>query len=106
MQAAFTQLNHLRPGSWNFLVHDDITKFDQYEHLAQIARLAQENKELRAVMGDYLIVPDIVISRSPVSDEEINQHQVIVSNSETCRVHAFIRPRHEGAPHEHLFLSE
>lgn len=78
VQDAFIQLNHLRPGNWSFLVHGDITKFDQYKHLAQIAKLIQGNKELRTAMGDYLIVPDIVISRSPVRDEEINRKQVIV----------------------------
>jgi hypothetical protein len=101
---AFTELNHLRPGDWNFLVHGDITKFDQYKHLAQIAKLIQENKELRAAMGDYLIVPDIVISRSPIDDEEINRHQKIVADDDLARFTP-LRARNSSEPSLHASIS-
>lgn len=82
LAAAFAQLNHLRPGHWDFLVQGNITQFEQYSHLAQIKQLLQENKELKTAFGDYLIVPDIVIARHPVSEEEINQQQTLVQDDD------------------------
>jgi hypothetical protein len=104
VQNVFTQLNHLRPGDWNFFVNKNIANFDQYEHLGQLAKLIKENKELKAAMGDYLIVPDIVISRSPVSDEEINKHQEIVSNDDLAKFTP-LRARNKSVQTLHASIS-
>ena len=73
LDEAFHLIQHLRPGNWTFSVHADVTAFDQYEHLADLARILAEQPELRATLGDYLVKPDIVVGRSPVSDREINR---------------------------------
>lgn len=72
LEDAFHCLEHLRPGRWRFSLHDDISTFDQYEHLRELDLLLNTNKKLRAALGDYAITPDIVVSRYPVSDNEIN----------------------------------
>lgn len=74
----FCALGHLRPGQWNvqrITARDDsaISLFDQYRHLADLARFCSENKELASALGnDYAISPDVVISRSPETDDCIN----------------------------------
>jgi hypothetical protein len=73
VQKAFRLIQHLRPGDWTFSVHGDVTAFDQYEHLTDLARVLAQHPGLRATLGDYLVKPDIVVGRSPVSDQQINQ---------------------------------
>lgn len=48
IQDIFQQLQHLRPGSWLY------------------------STEQTAISGDYILAPDILISRLPVSDDDIN----------------------------------
>ena len=74
----FCALGHLRPGQWNvqrITARDEsaISLFDQYRHLADLARFCSENRELASALGnDYAISPDVVISRSPETDDCIN----------------------------------
>ena len=70
---AFHLLQHLRPGNWKFSVHGNVTVFDQYEHLNDLADVLRKHPRLRATLGDYLVTPDILVGRSPVSDQDINQ---------------------------------
>lgn len=80
LEAAFLLLRHLRPGNWVYSTQTPISGFDQYEHLANLERIVEANDELASALGtDYIIKPDIVVGRLPVSDEEINRHQVIVT---------------------------
>jgi len=75
LQAAFTRLQHLRPGEWAFSVGQKpgIAGFYQYEHLADLQELLKTHKDLKAALGgDYLITPDIVVARRPLTDAEIN----------------------------------
>jgi hypothetical protein len=73
LEKAFHLIQHLRPGDWTFSIHGDVTVFDQYEHLTDLAQVLAQHPALRATLGDYLVKPDIVVGRSPVSDQEINQ---------------------------------
>jgi len=73
LEKAFRLIQHLRPGDWIFSVHGDVTAFDQYEHLTDLAQVLAQHPGLRATLGDYLVKPDIVIGRSPVLDQQINQ---------------------------------
>ena len=73
LRKAFRLIQHLRPGDWVFSVHGDVTMFDQYEHLTDLAQVLAQHPDLRATLGDYLVKPDIVVGRSPVSDQEINR---------------------------------
>jgi hypothetical protein len=73
LEQAFNLIEHLRPGEWMFSVHGDVTAFDQYEHLTDLAQVLAQKPSLRATLGDYLVKPDIVVGRSPVPDREINR---------------------------------
>ena len=84
LQKAFRLIRHLRPGDWEFSVHGDVTKFDQYEHLTDLAQVLAQHPGLHATLGDYLVKPDIVVGRSPVSDQQINQDaDILQSNTAT-----------------------
>ncbi len=73
LEGTFLQLGHLRPGNWKVSKNADITQFDQYEHLLTLAQLASANSALAAAMvSDYLVKPDVVVSRSPVMESELN----------------------------------
>jgi len=79
LKKTFCALEHLRPGLWNvqrITARDDsaISLFDQYRHLADLARFCSENRELASALGnDYAISPDVVISRTPETDDRINE---------------------------------
>ena len=79
LEKTFCSLAHLRPGQWNvqrITSRDEssISLFDQYRHLADLARFCSENRELASALGnDYAISPDIVIARLPEKDEQINE---------------------------------
>jgi hypothetical protein len=86
LDKAFRHLQHLRPGNWTFSTSQEkggITKHFQYEHLADLQAVLEDHPELRATLGgDYLVVPDITISRQPVDDAEINTVEKFVSEAE------------------------
>ncbi len=85
LETAFDLLRHLRPGNWYYSTQSPISKFDQYEHLADLEKIVRENGELASALGrDYIITPDIVIGRWPVSDEEINQTEIVIKADESC----------------------
>jgi len=86
LDKAFKHLHHLRPGNWTFSTSQEkegITKHFQYEHLADLQAVIEKHPELRATLGgDYLVVPDITISRQPVDDAEINSVEKFVCEAE------------------------
>jgi hypothetical protein len=81
LQSAFDHLAHLRPGTWQFQVtNTTLDQFEQYTHLADLQAVITQHPELTAALGgDYIIRPDVVISRSPVPDDHINQTADVVS---------------------------
>jgi len=82
LEKAFQLLAHLRPGKWEFEIGKRIEEFEQYEHLAHLAKALEKNKELRAALGDYIINPDIVIGKRPVDDHEINKNGTILKRND------------------------
>jgi hypothetical protein len=86
LENAFNHLQHLRPGEWRFQVGQHVDKFEQYEHLADLAKTLKAHRELRATLGDYMIVPDIMVGRLPVSDGDINLKEDLVGSSETAKL--------------------
>lgn len=84
LEASFSVLNHLRPGDW--VVGKDgvqggvgVAYFEQFAHLAQLEALAKSDPALKAILGsDYLIKPDVLVARQPVSDEAINRNQKLI----------------------------
>jgi hypothetical protein len=85
LQRAFAKLQHVRPGTWEWSVGQakvGIAAFDQYKHLAILQELVNAQPELKAALGgDYLIIPDLVVSRKSLSDSDINQPEKLVDNS-------------------------
>lgn len=90
LERTFMLLQHLRPGEWLFSVSKRVQEFEQYEHLADLERALAKYKELRATLGDYIIRPDIVIGRLPVTDSEINRNQELISD-DTIATHTPLR---------------
>lgn len=79
VEKAFRQLQHLRPGEWLYSTNKTaISNFDQYEHLAYIEKVLSKERLLSAAFGgNYVVSPDIVVSRLPVEDSEINQSGIL-----------------------------
>ena len=109
VRTTFEQLGHLRPGRWTI---EQITtrnqavlaRFEQYAHLAALARAAARDPELKTALGnDYTIAPDIVVIRGLESDERINASRELVDNV-VCK-YASLREANGGAPILHASLS-
>lgn len=109
LEGAFNRLQHLRPGSWLYSASQGklgIAAFDQYDHLAELAQVLQEHKNLAAALGsDYLITPDIVIARKPLSDAEINAPEPLVSQESPVARHTPLRSDNYQRPRYILHAS-
>ena len=79
LEKSFELFNHIRPGKWLYSMNTSISEFDQYRDLASIDLIIKNNKELASTLGqDYLISPDIVIGREPVTEIELNKNKSII----------------------------
>jgi hypothetical protein len=84
LEQSFANLHHLRPGRWQYSTQLVISKFEQYEHLAYLEEIVRQDKNLKTAFGgDYIIKPDIVVGRWPVTDDEINQSDNVIDGSST-----------------------
>jgi len=105
----FPQLQHIRPGEWTVLSlgNQNATKtsdFAQYEHLAYLTQLMEENKQLSTMLGnDYMVAPDVVVYRDLYEDEQINAGGLFV-NDEICKM-ADLRKANGGKPILHASVS-
>lgn len=105
----FPLMQHLRPGSWDIcnLGNKNAVKtasFSQYEHLAILARVVKENQELATIIGnDYMVAPDIVVSRSLCDDDEINTPRMFVDDTVSRK--AVLRKVNGGHPIMHASVS-
>ncbi|WP_449245070.1 NgoMIV family type II restriction endonuclease [Desulfobacca acetoxidans] len=84
LEAAFELLHHLRPGRWVYsTTQTAISGFDQYEHLGYLEKIIKPDKALASALGtDYIVKPDIIVGRQPVTDEEINQFTEVIGAGE------------------------
>jgi hypothetical protein len=90
LEEVFSLLQHIRPGKWEYSTNGEIESFDQYEHLSYIARVLTQDKKLASAFGgDYIVRSDIVVSRWPASDEEINQTSILEGAED---IHANLTP--------------
>lgn len=105
----FPKLQNLRPGDWQIKKFGNknaikTSNFSQYEHLEYLNRLTAADAKLAASMGnDYIVTPDVVIYRNPVSDEEINTPVFMVDDSVSLM--AAIRKSKGGLPILHASIS-
>jgi hypothetical protein len=88
LRKAFARLQHIRPGDWTFSTAQGsggIARFSQYTHITEIQAVMEKYPELKASLGgDYLITPDIVVSRRCLSDEEINANTPLLDPNDMC----------------------
>lgn len=105
----FPLFQNLRPGKWHVEKLGNrssikMSDFTQYEHLEYLELLKKSNAKLAASIGnDYIIGPDVVIYRDPVSDEDINTPQILVDDT-VCKM-ADIRQKNGGLPVLHASIS-
>ena len=101
---AFDFLSHLRPGEWEFSLGGNIGEYEQYMHLSDLERLIQANEELWIIFGDYIVKPDIVVSRKSVSDSKINESEVLLAE-DNMAVHSPLRRTNSEADIMHATIS-
>lgn len=96
IQESFDLLAHLRPGEWKYVASQSIASYDQYRHLAYLDQALERDKELKAMFGaseDYIVKPDIIVARLPVSDEQINMHNLVIDESDEYVSNTRLRSR-------------
>ena len=92
IEKAFDSLRHLRPGKWHYFIETEISNFEQYRDLAEVEDELKKNKKLASTFGrDYIIKPDILVSREPVAEEEINKNKKLIDLSDKIAILTPIR---------------
>jgi len=108
IEKSFCLLGHIRPGKWIYsTIQTSITLFDQYEHLAYLDDIIKQNKVLSsAIGGNYLVKPDIIVARVPLSDQEINSEKEIVRSDNLAKYTPLrIRNNPDSRPILHASIS-
>lgn len=104
LRDTFVELSTVRCGTFKVARLADISNFQQYRHLADIAAVAEADRNLKVALGrEYIIKPDVVITREPVSDEELNARRLIADDSVALRTG--LRSRNNDAPILHASIS-
>lgn len=109
LAATFPKLKVIRPGKWHIIKLGNrnsikTSNFVQYEHLEYLSRLVACDTKLAASMGnDYMVAPDIVIYREPLSDEELNTPVILIDD--TVALKTDIREKNGGLPILHASIS-
>ena len=106
IEAGFSHLSVLRPGRWKIGRGGEIDAFEQYAHLAEIAKAMREHPALRTALGDYIVKPDIVVARAPEEDADINagaQHPLVGGDAEAR--HTPLRRRNSSREILHASVS-
>jgi hypothetical protein len=101
---AFLKMNHLRPGVWKFNLRGEISQYEQYFHLNYLDQMSKKDSKLAAIVGsDYMITPDIMVSRDPEPDDVINKQERLVDDENG--VHASLRRKYNSVPIMHASIS-
>lgn len=75
------QLVGTKWGTFSVANRELITKFAQYLHLGTLAAAAKDNRAIElALSGEYLVAPDVVVSRPRLSTEEVNVEKMLVDD--------------------------
>jgi len=85
LENCFKVLAHIRPGEWIYSTNQtDISRFEQYEHLAHIDEKIKGDKDLSTALGrDYIIKPDIIVAKSSISDSKFNENGEIIDKEDS-----------------------
>lgn len=74
LEAGFALGADIRPGNWHWKTEHSIANFDQYAHMTDIREALERDKQLRTMFSEqWLVVPDIVIYRSPIRAEDVGR---------------------------------
>ncbi|MEU0615611.1 NgoMIV family type II restriction endonuclease [Streptomyces albogriseolus] len=110
LKQTFPLFQSLRPGDWTIenvggsRAEYQISKYEPYRHLADLARAIEDNRSLSSVLGNsYEISPDILVLRRPEPDDTINRDRYLV-DSESGR-YAVIREMNQRQPIVHAVVS-
>lgn len=105
LEQTFLSLGHLRPGKWHIRQsHVSIFEFEQYGHLKELQTLTKKDGHIAAIIGNnYDILPDVIISRDPEPDDEINNGAVLIDDQEAR--HTVIREKNNTNPLLHASIS-
>ena len=104
LRDAFGLLAHLRPGEWEFSLGGNIRDYEQYLHLSDVRRLVEQHEDLRIIFGDYIVTPDIVVCRKPVTDLKINENESLLEG-EAVATHTPLRRANSQANILHASVS-
>ena len=108
IEEAFNALAHLRPGRWQYLTtRTRISGFEQYRHLDLLGEIVGDHRDLSAALGHgYIVTPDIVVARSPASQEEVNSAGVFLDDSSVASLTPFLGSnRSHSLPFLHASVS-
>jgi hypothetical protein len=108
IQECFDLLHHLRPGKWVYSATGGaaIAGFDQYQHLLDLKEVLDRNPDIKAALGgDYLVAPDIIIARMPVSEAEINRRKRLLNKDSGISKLTPFRALNQGKPILHASIS-
>ncbi len=106
---SFDQTPQLLVGDWEVEREKSrspmvIARYSQYAHLAEVYEATKDNPGLAAVLGrDYSVASDVVVFRSRLEDEFINQHSNFIDQSQVGADH--LRSRSGKAPYLHASIS-
>ncbi len=109
LNATFPYLQNIRPGKWHIVKLGNRNQiktscFSQYEHLDYLTHLVEFDHKLASSMGNgYMIAPDIVIYREPLSDQEINTPNILIN--EKVALKADLRESAGALPILHASIS-
>lgn len=105
----FPSFQHIRPGEWEIMQLGNrsamsTSSFTQYEHLAYLQELTDENTRLKTILGnDYMVAPDIVVYRHPLGDDELNKPFTVVDDESALL--SELRLRNNEKPILHASIS-
>lgn len=106
LQEAFELLRHVRPGQWVYATGKTISSFAQYAHLRDLEQRLKGDIELASSLGgDYIITPDVVISKTPATDEEINASNPVISADSISGKYSPFRKANSQQPLLHASIS-
>lgn len=109
LTSSFPALSTLRPGDWDIRKitgrsASGVSQFEQYRHLADLDRAVKADRMLRASLGNaYVVAPDVIVARRPVSDNKLNVGVTLVDDS--VATHASLRSSVQPDPILHAVIS-
>lgn len=108
VEASFESIRHLRPGEWAYMTaQTKIHNFAQYRHLDELQSMVRGNSALSSALGHgYLVTPDIVVARHPVTTDQVNAPGKFLDDSEGTLLTPFLsKDQTEVVPFLHASIS-